>query len=1050
MSSDNNLLFGVLALQAGLIDAQQFATGCSLWCAKKELSLAQICIDQGWLTPEDRDHIAYLLERNLHKHKGDEHATLAAAADPKIIKVLENLNDPDIERSLHGLSTPEDHSLMATTAFRTESRDRYTLTRLHAKGGIGQVWLARDNDLGRDVALKELQPQGAQYPEIWANLLEEARLTSQMQHPGIVPIYELSRRNEKQPPFYTMRFVKGRTLREAIKAYHERRSSGKAEVLDLRALLDAFVGVCNAVAYAHSLGVLHRDLKPQNVVLGDFGEAIVLDWGLGKVVDRPHIDLETPPVVTDPEGSRERTFEGKVLGTPAYMSPEQAAGRIELVGQASDIYGLGAILYQILTDKPPSDGSTTAEILQKVRSESPKAPHEVVADVSPALEAICLRALAKEPTDRYASAELLGHEIKRWLADEPVLAYPEPVLVRAGRWARSHRTLVASAAVLLVTLVASLAVGVVLVSQEQRRTEAQRLEAVEARQKANEQAAVSQAVNDFLNDDLLAQADPGKTPDPDVKMRTVLDRAEAGIEKRFSDQPLVEARVRNTVGSTYLSLGEYGIAERQLRAARAIYERELPIDEPNRLRSNSDFAFVLYRQGQFKDAREIGLETLDLQKRVLGIENRDTLQTMTRLADMLDDSGHYEEARKMYEDVLTIEKRAFGETNQLTLMSMNDLAVNLKHRGRLQEARKLLEDTLAIQKQGSRPWDLGTLNLMNNLASVLDSLGRYQEALQLLRDTLAIQESVLRPNHPYTLNTKVGIAHALSGLEENEKARAGYEEVLAIQKRTLPDHHRTLLTMRGLANVLGKLGKFPEARKLFEETLTVQKRTLETSNPETLGTMRDLATLLEQFGQSEESLKLKQEILAIRRAAQPPSPPDVLEALNAVAISLTSLGQNREARQMFEDLLALSMQNFEPRDPVRINAVNGLAWFLATVEQKELRDPKRAVQLSKGLAELLPEYGACWNSYGVAQYRAGDWKGAEESLTKSIDLSKGGDSNDFFFLAMANWQLGHKEEARKWYGKAVQWMDERQPKNPELVRFRAETEELMGMKKVGR
>ena len=1052
MSSDGNLLFGVLAFQAGLIDAKQFASGCSLWCANKELPLAQILTDQGWLTAEDRKHIDYLLERNLHKHQGDEQASLAASADAKILRILQSLKDPLIEHSLASLPRPEGYVLLTTKAYQPETRERYTLTRLHAEGGIGQVWLARDSDLSREVALKELKPDRAGHPEQWDRFLEEARLTSQLQHPGIVPVYELARHGDSQEPFYTMRFVKGQTLRNAIKTYHERRAKKVAELMEGRALLEAFVGVCHAIAYAHSRGVIHRDLKPQNVVLGDYGEVIVLDWGLAKVIDHPEGTLETPPVVGGNQGQREDTMQGEVLGTPAYMAPEQAAGRIDLVGRSSDIYGLGAILFQILTDKPPFTGSTTEELLQRVRSIAPPAPRDLEAEVPPALQAVCLRALAKHPKDRYASAEELGNEIKRWLADEPVRAYREPVLVRAGRWARRHRTMVASAGVLLITLVMASGIGMVLVTRERNRTA--------------QQAAISEALNDFLNDDLLAQADPNPSsqadPNPsdllkfepttessyrNLKVYELLDRAKEKIEGRFSDQPLVEARIRNTMGSAYLSLGEYATAENLLRGARSLYEANLSADSRIRLRSSAELGFALYRLGS-AEAGALLTETLAAQRRALGAEDRDTLRTMIVLAHVHDDQPPFEESGQIYEKVLALEKRTLGETHPATLKTKNDLAVNLKRRGHSEDARILLEETLGTQRRTLKPNDLDILASMNNLASVLESLGRNPEALKMLQDLLPLQKQSLPDDHPDILNSMMSIANNLTRLRRHEDARLMFKETIDKEKRTLPaDHPRILVTMRGYANLLARLGQKEDAVTVLEQTLSVQKRTRQPNDSQVLATMGSIGSLLDELGKSESALKLKEEILAIRRASSPPNSEGVLEARRGVAITKANMGRNREALQIYDELFTLSSNSFGKNDAIRVDATNGLAWFLATVPDKELRDPRRAVQLSKEVLDLRDSDGDRWNSYGVAQCSAGDWQGAVQSLTTSASLRNGGDSFDFFFLAIAHWQLGQKDEARKRYAEGVTWMETKSPKDPELLRFRAEAEELLGIVK---
>jgi tRNA A-37 threonylcarbamoyl transferase component Bud32 len=432
MDTDRNLLFGVLALQADVITASQFVEACTLWASRKDTPLADLLAGRGWLTAEDRTHVGYLLERKLQKHHGDARPGLAEAAPEPVRRSLAALADADVQASLAGLPDGVPVALGATVAYQPQGRDRYLLTRLHARGGMGQVWLARDTDLGRDVALKELRPERQGDPAVMARLLEEGRVTGQLEHPGIVPVYELIRDREGGRPFYTMRFIGGRTLREAARAYHRKRADGKAGPLELRELLGAFVAVCQAVAYAHARGVLHRDLKPQNVVLGDFGEVMVIDWGLAKVVGRAD-DASSLPVAVEGTGGGE-TVQGAVLGTPAYMAPEQAEGRHDLVDRRSDVYGLGAILYEILTGQPPFPGADSKSVLARIRREPPAPPRSVVAELAPTLEAVCLKALAKRREDRYAAAKDLASEVQHWLADEPTAAYAEPWALKARRW----------------------------------------------------------------------------------------------------------------------------------------------------------------------------------------------------------------------------------------------------------------------------------------------------------------------------------------------------------------------------------------------------------------------------------------------------------------------------------------------------------------------------------------------------------------------------------------------------------------------------------------
>jgi PAS domain S-box-containing protein len=313
--------------------------------------------------------------------------------------------------------TPADISSIAAQSkappITTSSGNRYGFTKIHASGGIGRVWLARDHDLDRDVAIKELLPENVGHGKTVARFLREARLTGQLEHPGIVPVYELATRGGSH--FYAMRFVRGRTLSAAVQAYHANRIDGRDDPLEFVALLTAFVTVCQTVAYAHSRGVLHRDLKGDNVILGDFGEVIVLDWGLAKLMGQPE-EVESDQDQTALTNAQDAglTLQGEVVGTPAYMAPEQAEGRLNQIDERTDVFGLGAIFYEILTGQPPFVGLTTLEVLKRAVQGSPALPHELWPEVPAGLEPICLKAMAKDPQKRYSSASELAQEVQRW------------------------------------------------------------------------------------------------------------------------------------------------------------------------------------------------------------------------------------------------------------------------------------------------------------------------------------------------------------------------------------------------------------------------------------------------------------------------------------------------------------------------------------------------------------------------------------------------------------------------------------------------------------
>ena len=357
----------------------------------------------------------------------------------------------------------------------TSEGGRFRLLRHHARGGIGVVSVALDSELHREVALKQIQPQHADDPTSRARFLIEAEVTGRLEHPGVVPVYGLGT-SEKGRPFYAMRFVRGQSLKEAAESFHQADldpGRDPAErTLALRQLLRRFIDVCNAIAYAHSRGVIHRDLKPANILLGPYGETLVVDWGLAKVVGRddptpqPAAEMTLRPASLS--GSSD-TQMGTAIGTPAYMSPEQSDGRLAQIGPASDIYSLGATLYCIVTGKPPLDEGSLDDMLLRLRRGEIDPPRKVNPRVPAALEAIILKAMATRPADRYPSAHALALDLDRWLADEPVSARREPLRERSRRWMRRHRTAVTAAAASLVA--ATIGLAAVLVVQTRANSE---------------------------------------------------------------------------------------------------------------------------------------------------------------------------------------------------------------------------------------------------------------------------------------------------------------------------------------------------------------------------------------------------------------------------------------------------------------------------------------------------------------------------------------------------------------------------------------------------
>ncbi len=454
---------------------------------------------------------------------------------------------------------------------------RYRVLHFHARGGLGEVHVAFDAELRRQVALKRIQDRHRGDPEGYRRFLREAEITGRLEHPGVVPVHGLIHDGDGQP-CYAMRLIEGESLKEALGRLHNP-AGPPGPALTLRQLLTRFVTVCQTVAYAHSRGIVHRDLKPANIMLGKYGETLVVDWGLAKETGRQG-DKETGR-----QGDKE-TGTGRALGTPAYMSPEQAVGRANAFGPAGDIFGLGATLYAVLTGRAPY-GETPAEgPPPQARPGSFPPPSRVKPDVPRALEAICLKAMAWRPEDRYATALELAADLERWLAGEPVAAYPEPWAQRLGRWVVRHRTRVAGGAALVVGAVPVLALLVVLLERERART-AREYDAAQANA-ARAVSAMNQGRRAVFEMGFMAQS--GVRSSKLIRQRNlrVARRTFGGFRQQYPDDTglLVElAEFHFHYGWVCMEVGDWPEAIAALQEAVDDYGKILVQDPREKLRA---------------------------------------------------------------------------------------------------------------------------------------------------------------------------------------------------------------------------------------------------------------------------------------------------------------------------------------------------------------------------------------------------------------------------------------------------------------------------------
>jgi tetratricopeptide (TPR) repeat protein len=716
------------------------------------------------------------------------------------------------------------------------------------------VFVALDAELNREVALKQIQGRHADDPASRQRFLQEAGITGGLEHPGVVPVYGLGTYADGRPN-YAMRFIKGDSLKQAIAAFHADatlKADPGARSLALRKLLRRFTDVCNAMEYAHTRGVLHRDLKPGNVMRGRYGETLVVDWGLAKplgAVDPGRGGGERPLVPAS--GGSSETLPGQALGTPAYMSPEQAAGDLERLGPWSDVYSLGATLYCLLTGRAPFERGELRSALRAVQDGEFPRPRALDPSVDPALEAVCLKAMALQPDDRYPSCRALAEDVERWAADEPVSAWREPLPRRARRWTRRHRTAVTGATAALVVGVIGLAAVAVVQTRANKDLEKAYTATTKAKGVAEaalaETSKAKQATDAALvrSEESRKQADLVSTflvdtlssPDPsnsgrDVKVVDILDRATQRLEKEFAGAEATRGALLNTLGQTYLGLALYDKAAVMFAKARDVREAVLGPGHFDTLQSRGNLANAHYSAGRLSEAIALQEETLKLREAALGPDHPNSLQARGNLAAAYQEAGRLSEAIALYEATLARMDARLGPGHPWTLTYRNNLANAYRRTGRLSEAVALHEATLERRELRLGPDHPDTLQSRNNLALAYRDAGRVADAIALDEATLKLREVKLGPDHPNTLQTRGNLAIAYLDAGRVSEAVAVFEDALPRQQARLgPDHAYTLSIRTGLASAYEALGRWGEAERLLHTVLASRRKTIKPDSP---------------------------------------------------------------------------------------------------------------------------------------------------------------------------------------------------------------------------
>ena len=777
------------------------------------------------------------------------------AARPEMAKLWDHIAGHSNIDSQALSDAPTDDSGLASAASGITSAlpsniGPYRILRLLGEGGMGLVYEAEQEHPRRRVALKVIR-SGLSDPKLVRRFEQELLALGRLQHSGIAQIYEAGTADNGfgPQPYFAMELVRGEPLLEYADAHQ----------LTTRQRLELIARVCEAVHHAHQRGIIHRDLKPGNILVDETGQPKILDFGVARAID------------SDVRMTRQTDL-GQLVGTLAYMSPEQVlAGPLEL-DTRSDVYALGVVLYQLLAQRLPYKISPRLpEAVRTIQEDEPKPLSTISSAYRGDIETIVGKALEKDKTRRYSSAAELAADIRRYLHDEPIMARPASTIYHLQKFARRHKGLVLGIAAVFVVLIA----GIIVSTREAAR--------------ANKEAATSRAISDFLQNDLLAQASatnqarPNNKPDPDLKVRTALDRAAARIAGRFDKQPEVEAAIRGTIGQTYVDLGLYPEARTQLDRALDLQRRLLGAKNPETLKTMERLGYLSLLQGKYPEAETVFGNALEIQRRVLGPEYPDTLKSMDDLVIVYREQGKYPQAEALGTQVLDIRRRTLGPEHPDTLASMSSLTTVYREQGKYAQAEALSSQTLEIRRRVLGPDHPDTLRSMNNLANVYINEDKYEQAEALDSQTLEIRRRLLGPEHPETLQSMVNLSIAYFAAGKFAQAEALDTQVVDIQRRVLgSEHPKTLASMHSLAGTLRAQGKYSQAESLDRQTVEIQRRILGPEHPDMLSSLDDLARDYAAQGEYAQAETLFRQTLETERRVLGPEHPDTLSTLSAM------------------------------------------------------------------------------------------------------------------------------------------------------------------------